>query len=70
MQSGNNVTYDMGLRGPVVNTVTALDIFQTSVISIRWQKRFMETGHTVTETGQIHGPHWKSLVNSNIVLLK
>ena len=32
MLSGNNVTYDMGLGGPVVNTVTALDIFQTSDI--------------------------------------
>ena len=45
MQSGNNVTYDMGLRGRVISTVTALDIFQTSVTSIRWQKWFMETGH-------------------------
>ena len=33
----------------------ALDIFQTSVVCIRWLKWFPETGHAIIVTGQIHG---------------
>ena len=33
----------------------ALDIFQTSVVCIRWLKWFTETGHVIIVTGQIHG---------------
>ena len=34
------------------NAVFMLDIFQTSVTSVRWWKFFMETGQTITVTGQ------------------
>ena len=37
------------------HSVIALDIFQTGVTAIRWRKWFMETGQTITVTGQIHG---------------
>ena len=37
------------------NAVIALDIFPTGVTSIRWRKRFTETGQTIIVTGQIHG---------------
>ena len=33
----------------------ALDIFQTSVVCIKWLKWFTETGHAIIVTGQIHG---------------
>ena len=36
-------------------TVTALDIFQTSLTSLRWRRWCMETCHIITVTGQIHG---------------
>ena len=37
------------------NAVIALDIFPAGVTSIRWRKRFTETGQTIIVTGQIHG---------------
>ena len=36
------------------NAMIALDIFETDVIFIRWQKWFMETGQIIDVTGQIH----------------
>ena len=38
--------------GVVFVKVYKLDIFQTNVTSIRWQKWVTETGHIITVTGQ------------------
>ena len=37
-----------------LKSVIAVDILQIGVTSTRWQKWLMETGQTVTVTGQIH----------------
>lgn len=37
-----------------MHPVSTLDIFQTSVASIKWGKWFMKTGQMITVTGWIH----------------
>ena len=48
-----------GLHHNVCNvgshSAIVLDLFQTGITFIRWQKWFTETGQKITVTGQIHG---------------
>ena len=40
-----------------IHSVVVLDIFQTGVACIRWQKWFTETGQIITVTGRIQTVH-------------